>query len=105
MYGLGTDVCHGKFQTSLRIIRWSKFALNLLSYPFLNCSTLSQIKKVDEELNCFYSGLEQNQRVNLMNGDSFVKFLFKMASQRGVECLDDLRVWLSSRLESYLSIE
>ena len=47
--------CHGKFQTSLRILRWSKFALNLLSYPFLNHSILSQIKKVDEELNCFYS--------------------------------------------------
>ena len=44
-------ICHGKFQTSLRIIRWSKFALNLLSYPFLNCSKLSQIKKDEEELN------------------------------------------------------
>ena len=44
-------ICHGKFQTSLRILRWSKFALNLLSYPFLNHSILSQIKKVDEELN------------------------------------------------------
>ena len=44
-------ICHGKFQTSMRIIRWSKFALNLLSYPFLNCSKLSQIKKDDEELN------------------------------------------------------
>ena len=48
-------ICHGKFQTSMRILRWSKFALNLLSYPFLNCSKLSQIKKDDEELNCFYS--------------------------------------------------
>ena len=38
----------------MRILRWSKFALNLLSYPFLNHSILSQIKKVGEELNCFY---------------------------------------------------
>ena len=37
-----------KSQTSVRIsFRWSKIALNLLSYPFLNCSTMSQIITVD----------------------------------------------------------
>ena len=46
--------------------RWSIFALNLFSYPFLNCSSLSQIKKVDEELNCFLFWCTEFQSVDIM---------------------------------------